>query len=318
MYLLLDKFLFLHLPRTGSTSLIYSMLDSDLNFSPVFDDFSPAVMAKYNLKERYDTHYSMAVIRNPWDREVSLWRWFTSGLLDGVQMDFDYWIKWRFTSWPSEPAKLIDWVDPQIVNMVWSMHKTPQVFYLIDELGRFIVDWIGDYNTNAEDCARLKASDGWSIQFNHFKWYWINRLGYDPKMINSKKKLVHNSSNINKQSYLKVYNENLTLIDIIQNNYEWDIKTFGYQYEKGASRYVNKDLNWRKDYDSIPPSDNQELINQKPYPYKFVLNTGHKFMLNNTMSYPYQPSGFNRNVLSDPETGLPTYTPIDPDDLIEV
>ena len=64
MYLLLDKFLFLHLPRTGSTSLIYSMLDTDKNFSPVFDDFSPAVMAKYNPKERYDMHYSMAVIRN--------------------------------------------------------------------------------------------------------------------------------------------------------------------------------------------------------------------------------------------------------------
>ena len=67
MYLLLDKFIFIHLPRTGSTSHIYSMLDSDHSFSPVFDDFSPAIMGKYYLKERYDNHYVMAMIRNPWE-----------------------------------------------------------------------------------------------------------------------------------------------------------------------------------------------------------------------------------------------------------
>ena len=49
-----------------------------------------------------------------------------------------------------------------------------------------------------------------------------------------------------------MYNEDSTPIDIIANNYEWDIETFGYTYENGASRYVNKNLNWRKDYDSIP------------------------------------------------------------------
>ena len=63
----------------------------------MFDDFSPAVMAKYNPKERYDMHYSMAVIRNPGIEKLVCGVGLTPGILGGVQMDFDYWVKWRYT-----------------------------------------------------------------------------------------------------------------------------------------------------------------------------------------------------------------------------
>lgn len=318
MYLLLDKFIFLHLPRTGSTSHIYSMLDTDQSFSPVFDDFSPAIMGKYYLKERYDNHYIMAMIRNPWDREVSLWRWLTTGLLDGVDMDFDYWVKWRYTSWPSEPASKIDWVDPQIINMVWTMHKTPQVFYLVDELGRFIVDYIGDYNSRPNDLANLKQPNGWMASWSKWHWIWQTKFGVNPDTLKSKRPLQHNKSNLGGIDYKYVYNEDSTLIDIIQSNYEWDIKTFGYEFDKGSTQWTNRDLNWRKGFDDIPTKENTETLSKLPYTYQHVINTGHKLMLHNQLSYPYQPSGFNRNVLADPVTGLPEFTPTDPDDLTEV
>jgi hypothetical protein len=65
------KLIFLHIPRTGGTSI-----RSLFNIDPVLGCFS-AKMMKQQLGDKYNDYRSFTVVRNPWDRAVSLYYFLT-------------------------------------------------------------------------------------------------------------------------------------------------------------------------------------------------------------------------------------------------
>ena len=90
-YLPEQDLLFIHIPRTGGRSFTMFLENYGTNTDiEIFDQFSP-VSTVCHYFDNPDANYKMAMVRNPYDREVSLWRWGIDGPLAASDMSFEYW-----------------------------------------------------------------------------------------------------------------------------------------------------------------------------------------------------------------------------------
>ena len=149
-YLPEQDLLFIHIPRTGGRSFTMFLENYGTNTDiEIFDQFSP-VSTVCHYFDNPDANHKMAMVRNPYDREVSLWRWGREGPLAASDMSFEYWCNWRFKGKPKDVSNLLTYLDPVTVTSLWAMHKTPQIYYLVDETTAPRVDYIGCFERMEE------------------------------------------------------------------------------------------------------------------------------------------------------------------------
>ena len=123
-----DKFEFIHIPRTGGTTILTHLSELD----PVrFNVERPHVTANQMLAldPNFKKKYSFAVVRNPYQRLVSIWQYELYRALGSKNPDF---------------AKLNDfnvWLEYYASNLDWgrSFMVLPQWFWITDWNGTRIV-----------------------------------------------------------------------------------------------------------------------------------------------------------------------------------
>jgi hypothetical protein len=211
------NFLFVHIAKTGGTSVrsaLQPLRWRDPWYYPMFlcsrfshlsghrigskfPRHSRIVAAKELLPEEFfDNLFKFAIVRNPWDLQVSSYhhiRRERPHLIAHIE-DFDHFIRWKLD--PERPYQYH--VDTSIQS---------QLDYLIDLHGKILVDFIGHYENLAEDF----------------------------KSITSQLKIVGISLPHKRQAkdrskdYREYYTDDLA--ELVGNYFKRDIEAFGYRFD---------------------------------------------------------------------------------------
>ena len=114
-----EKFIFLHIPKTGGTSVEYmlrdfgTVLQGPKNFDSIYYKHATAESIKRTLKREYNKYFKFTFIRNPWDWVVSNFA-FNRGLGRPYVIGTGYALSSSVPSWAkhmSFPDWLIWWIE---------------------------------------------------------------------------------------------------------------------------------------------------------------------------------------------------------------
>ena len=206
-------FLFLHIPKTAGSSI-----EEALFHYQSFDYFTITHGCALQYKDWLDDDFyfslfKFAFIRNPWDLQVSCYRYYVLG--HGIDMTFDEYIDWKFNGSISHmvdrlpkdvPDVSIDWLSQSFY-----VHRTPQTYFLIDEKGKFIVDYIASFERLTEHfdiiTKKLKLEDVYLPHLNNSNSFGLS------------------------EDYRDYYTKETE--ELIRSRYSLDIKMFGYDFKKG-------------------------------------------------------------------------------------
>jgi len=162
------KFIFIHIPKTGGSSIAepeYRSGQGALITHLGSEDYVQAghiraVGLKDRLQDNWNDYFKFAFVRNPWDRIVSLYHYF---LQDPEK---------QRTALGKEIAKLGSFREfcRQLDNIDLDPHFDPQISYLIDYEGRFLVDFIGRFESLEKDLNLIcKKTDLPTVKLPHFR-----------------------------------------------------------------------------------------------------------------------------------------------------
>lgn len=211
------NFLFVHIAKTGGTS-IRAALNRYRWRDPYYIPFAvcsrlsslfghrlacklprhaKAVAAREMLpREVFDRLFKFAFVRNPWDLQVSSWhhiRRERPHLLAGID-DFATFLRWKLD--PERPYQFH--IDTSIEL---------QSDYLLDLHGNVIVDFIGRYESLADDFAEV-----------------CTRIGMKPPPLPERRKAT------DRTYYRDYYTEETARL--VAEHFARDIKMFGYAFER--------------------------------------------------------------------------------------
>ena len=281
-YLPEQDLLFVHIPRTGGKSFTTFLENYGTNSDiEIFDDHSP-VSTACNYLNNPDSLYKMSIVRNPYDREVSLWRWGMAGPLAASDMSFDYWVRWRHTGKPKDVSNLLTYLDPVTVTSLWAMHRSQQIYYLVDEYCFPRVDFIGCFERYEEI-------------YNITRKRFFEKYDY-VKHVAMQNETPHvRELNTGLMDWRKIYEqcENRNdILDIVYESYNWDFETFGYPKD-----WLQEDCGPTKNVGEFPkPSSDPYAEMMGDWPLKHFYGKKKLDLLHDSLSYSYMPEGKNRAV----------------------
>lgn len=181
--------IFIHIPKTAGSSVLYSLFGEPSRHVPYF------VYQRTN-PGKFGRYFKFAFVRNPWDRLVSSYFYLRNGGSGGEDKD---WSDRNLVRYPDFRSFVHGWVNEQNV-MTWR-HFVPQSYYVLDRNGAMMLDFLGRYERLAED-------------FRHI----ADRLGRNVAI-----KAMNASEHAPYSSY---YDEETSAI--VRRVYARDIEAFGY------------------------------------------------------------------------------------------
>ena len=236
------KVLYLHVPKTGGTSVTKVLAEHNENVvterHPIYRDspkyhqtfdyvinfkLSRAQHFKYVIGDLYEKLWTVAIVRNPWDRYVSNWKWLT-------RKESLYPRKgWKARGWFGEDGQVS--FDSFVKQMSWcyknqsalhgyqhdKWHIRNQIEHLTDERGNVIIDHIGKFETLQQEFDLICKKSELSLRLPH-----LNRVGHY-----SGEKEEHKPIKIHYSTY---YTQEL--IDIVAARCMADIEAFKYDFEE--------------------------------------------------------------------------------------
>jgi hypothetical protein len=281
-YLPEQDLLFIHIPRTGGKSFKMFLENYGTNTDiEIFDNHSP-VSTVCHYFDNPDSNHKLAMVRNPYDREVSLWRWGIEGPLAASDMSFEYWCNWRFRGKPKDVSNLLTYLDPVTVTSLWAMHKTPQVYYLVDESTAPRVDYIGCFERMEE-------------MYDHTRKRFHENYDYVKHVAMGNPTPHRNELNKGLVPWQKIYEQcdnTDDVLDLIYDFYKWDFDTFGYPKD-----WQIEDTSPTRNTGIMPkPSSDPYAEMMDNWPLREYYGSRGIQLLHDSISYRYMPEGKNRGV----------------------
>ncbi len=199
------KYIFLHIPKTGGTSIEYALNQyndtGNTNIISLGGDLYnkndirhkhlllKGYRRKYSdIRENIEEYYKFTIIRNPWDRIASHYRYFK-------KRDFDY--KGSFEGF-------VNYFCKKIHNRGWKYRDFAPIVDFITLNGALAVDFIGRFENLQQDFDII-----------------CDKIGI------SKQELPHINKTKNKH-YTEYYDEETR--SIVAKKYAKDIEYFGYEF----------------------------------------------------------------------------------------
>jgi len=135
-----NRIIFINVPKVASTSLNVALAGGEMH------THLPLKYFESLDKKRFDEHFKIAFVRNPWARAVSAYQGLKRG--GGVNVRDSTWVKLvnKFESFD----QFVDlWMNEE--NIFKQIHFVPQHYFLEDEHGDVAVDFLGRFeNINAD------------------------------------------------------------------------------------------------------------------------------------------------------------------------
>lgn len=194
------KFIFVHIPKTGGTSIkraLYDFYNPDqIEFDGEkvtdIDSYRPHTAMTTEVSAQYPDYFKFAIIRNPWSWHASIWKFFQR---------------------PDRNNKTITGIsfDAYLEEVCCPETKLPyrrNVADWIYEGDDMLVDFVGRFERLAEDFDTILA-----------------RIGLDKSQVN----LPH-FKNAGPYDYASMYSP--AYVDMIAKKHARDIALFGYQFDE--------------------------------------------------------------------------------------
>jgi len=162
------KFIFIHIPKTGGSSIAEPKYRSGQGALIPYlgsDDYVQAghiraIGLKNRLQNNWDDYFKFAIVRNPWDRIVSLYYYF---LQDPEKQK---------SMLGKEIVKLGSFKEfcHQMDNIDLDPHFDTQISYLIDFEGNFLLDYVGHFEILEKEINLIAHKIGMpSVVLPHFR-----------------------------------------------------------------------------------------------------------------------------------------------------
>ena len=191
---------FIHIPKTGGTSISYSITRNLKQFPHGWDKklkkykqhFTMSELLKYGClkKDQFSLYFKFAFVRNPWDRFLS---------------EFAYRKRLHGKTFPCGFKEFLLHGHGKVHRRAAiKQHIRPQYEFVHDESGNQMVDFIGRFENQQED-------------FNHI----CNKLGLPHKELTHENKSNH-------RPYWEYYDDESR--EIVAEKYAKDIEVFDYKF----------------------------------------------------------------------------------------
>jgi hypothetical protein len=213
------KFIFIHVPKAGGTSVEKMLFKKEHNLQHWFGfdekrqiflqhlTCRQIVDLKMLSEEQFDGYFKFAIVRNPWDRCLSeyIWRIKNSGNFVDAKVNIE-----KFGRRNAKEIKHISFVDFLKKNFPWEeisfdCHMKPQVEYLLDDSGKPMVDFVGRLETLEKDSALI-----------------FNKIGIKHPATPHKNKTKH-------KPYWEYYDSET--YELVAEIYKKDIEYFNYKFK---------------------------------------------------------------------------------------
>ncbi len=154
-------FIFVHIPKTGGTSIARMlnkhgvMLQGKQNYDSVYFKHATAAEIKRMMGDEYDRYFTFAFVRNPWDWVVSNYEYNR-----GLHRPFVKGTEYAVCSKENTPgwARAMDF--PEWLDWWTGTLKPSQVGMLQDEHGEMLVDEVLKFESLGESYERLARRIG--------------------------------------------------------------------------------------------------------------------------------------------------------------
>lgn len=166
--------IFVHIPKTAGTS-VESVLGmhgdkADIGIRPYFNQqidrehlyghdlqHMTAADLKHVLQHDgvFERYFKFAIVRNPWDRLVSVFAWSNQKWANGLELtdgEFEASVRQLHATFITARAAR---QPPRVGAHLW-----PQVHFLVDRDRKLLVDFIARYENLAEDWERIRRKLG--------------------------------------------------------------------------------------------------------------------------------------------------------------
>jgi chondroitin 4-sulfotransferase 11 len=181
-------FIFIHINKTAGTSIGKAI------GLPLKDHLTAKEIISKVGQDKWDAAYKFTVVRNPWDKVVSLYEYRrrkNKTQIDSRKIDFETWVK----------ATYGENKDPFFYNNINSFQ--PQVDWLKDHQGKLSFDYAAKFESLNSDFDHIKAVIGIDADLPH-----LNAT--------------------NRASYQTYYNDDTR--EIVARWFHEDIEVFGYEF----------------------------------------------------------------------------------------
>ena len=199
------KFIFIHIPKTGGTS-IESVFDPKAVVKDV--RFKHYTLCDYNnLRGDHHNYFKFSFVRNPWDMTVSMYQYLwhkKTGWGPGWRNKHKHFSKLTFEEWVKHPAFKFPTIKSANVNS-----------HLSGENGTFS-SWIACDNSTVDFVGRFETLQQ---DFNTV----CDKIGIP------RQELPH-INKTNHKHYTEYYDDETR--EIVAEKYARDIERFGYEFEE--------------------------------------------------------------------------------------
>jgi len=203
------RFVFFHIPRTGGTSInkalspFCEIAPNSSNPNPAHHPHSNVLQIMEELGPDFDDFFKFAIVRNPWDRLVSIYLW-------GLQIrKMPQGVENTWLSYSGFP----EWVGNEFVPQYnahaskkdrWGWESCTD-FLSVD--GNLKVDFIGRFENLSQEWSKICSSIGLDVELELEHWWGTNR-----------------------DHYSTYYNDEI--VDVVRSLFSKDIEHFGYKFER--------------------------------------------------------------------------------------
>jgi hypothetical protein len=142
--------IFVHIPKCAGVSVARSLFG---NLGGGHETISHYRLV-FGARE-FDRYFKFSIVRNPWDRLVSAYLFLKRG---GMNPADRAWAEANLSEYGDFGSFVRGWLTHG--NALTYHHFRPQVHYLLDSDGRMPFDFVGSFETLAEDYRRIAARLG--------------------------------------------------------------------------------------------------------------------------------------------------------------
>lgn len=208
------KAIFVHIQKTGGISMQSALKEACVDSRRLLGRHSHVSEGIRELgRDNWNSYYSFAFVRNPWDRLVS---WYS--MIQEKKNMLPFWKQWQ-----KEPFKspfhnqvireshdfesfLYNCTDVVYSNKCHKSYAFNQVDYISDSEGNIAVNFVGKFENLSNDHSSI---------FDHLK------LNFNPLP----------SKNSSRHKHYSQYYTSETR-DLVAKRFHKDIETFNYQFDK--------------------------------------------------------------------------------------
>jgi hypothetical protein len=191
-----NKCIFIHVPKVAGTSINHAIYGRTLGHYS-------ALEIKRKFPKLFSNSFTFSLVRNPWDRLLSAYRFAKQGRTETMGMTSPK--QYQIPEFDSFETFVLEWLVNKNVDELDFVFQ-PQSRFLVDEQGQLLPDYVG----------KLEHMD--------------ESIRYIESNINRKLNIPH-VNKVNKKGSYRDYYTSQEMIDIVRDLYSKDIELFNYEFK---------------------------------------------------------------------------------------